>query len=126
MIRRWTIPGTTLASALVAGAWLAHAQAPVAVKESETTPAPVVTLGSPMLKTTADRMNLPWLFSEKLPDFRLKVERPEEWGAVSVTGLESQIRGVEIRLPLNGVWVGYELPGADELPRATFSIQRGF
>ncbi len=120
-IGKWTGAGILAASV----AWCAAAQAPQASLPAAE-PAPILTLGSPLLKTTAGRMNMPWLFSEKLPDFRLKVERPEEWGAMSVTGLESQVRGVEIRLPLNGVWVGYQFPGEDELPRATFSIQRGF
>lgn len=120
-IGKWTGAGFVAASV----AWRVAAQTPpVSLPAAE--PAPILTLGSPLLKTTAGRMNMPWLFSEKLPDFRLKVERPEEWGAMSVTGLESQIRGVEIRLPLNGVWVGYQFPSEDELPRATFSIQRGF
>ena len=107
-----------------AGAWSAPAQTPPAAESAER-PVLILTLGSPLLRSTADRMNASWLVPGKLPDFRLRVERPD-WNAVSVTGLESRIRGFEVQLPLNGVWVGYELPVADELPRATFSIQRGF
>ena len=115
----------------LAVSWWAHAQSSEPVSDTTSASTPVVTLGSPMLRTTADHMNMPWLLSGSIPDFRLKMNRPE-WGEVSVTGLEDRIRGFEIRLPLNGVWVGYELPnkderpGKDELPRATFSIQRDF
>lgn len=85
----------------------------------------VLTLGTPMLRTTMDRMNLPWVFPERIPDFRLKVERPA-LGPLSPAELEGQLRGVEIRLPMEGLWVGYEKAADGEESRATFSIQRGF
>lgn len=85
----------------------------------------LLTLSSPMLRTGADRLNVAWLLPEKVPEFRLKLERPA-WGPLMSAELESRLRGVEVRLPLEGVWVGYEAPTGGEEPRATFSIQRGF
>ena len=85
----------------------------------------MLTLGTPMLRSTMERVNLAWVVPEKLPDFRLKIDRPT-WEAFSQAELETRLRGVEIRLPLEGLWVGYETPTEGELPRATFSIQRGF
>ena len=93
-----------------------------------TTPAsaaPVLTLGSPMIRSTMDRVNMSWLFPEKVPDFRLKIERPT-WGPLSQAELDSRLRGVEFQLPVEGVWVGYETSADGQEPRATFSIQRGF
>jgi hypothetical protein len=98
----------------------APAQAPAPAASAK-----LLTLGTPLLRSTMDRMNLAWLYPSRTPDFRLKVDR-QDWGPMSVTGMESRIRGVEIRLPMEGLWVGYELPAEDDLPRATFSIQRGF
>ncbi len=72
------------------------------------------------------RMNLAWMFPEKLPDFRLKVERPVLEGPLSPAEMETRLRGVEIRLPMEGLWMGYETSADGEEPRATFSIQRGF
>lgn len=86
---------------------------------------PLLTLGSPMLRSTMDRMKLAWMFPEKLPDFRLKVDRPD-WESLTTVGMENRFRGVEVRLPLEGLWVGYETATESEEPRATFSIQRGF
>ena len=101
---------------------------PVAVPEAPTPPeasAPLLTLGSPLLRSTMDRMNLAWMFPQKIPDFRLKVDRPD-WESMTTAGMENRFRGVEIRLPVEGLWVGYETATESEEPRATFSIQRGF
>ena len=107
----------------VARAGLAAAQTPAPPEPAGA--APVLTLGTPMLRSTMDRMSMAWLFPEKLPDFRLKMDRPE-WGPLSAAGMEERLRGVEIRLPMEGFWVGYEKAAEGEEPRATFSIQRGF
>ena len=88
-------------------------------------PAALLTLSSPVIRSGMDRMNLLWLYPEKAPDFRLKLERPA-WGPLTAAELESRLRGVEVRLPFEGLWVGYETPADGEEPRATFSIQRGF
>lgn len=109
---------------MLASAMLAGAQVP-ADSTPTTPPGPRLTLSSPQLRSTADRINMPWLMPDKLPVFRLKIERPA-WDTLSVTGLESRIRGIEFQLPIRGFWIGYELPQADEEPRATFSIQRRF
>ena len=45
---------------------------------------------------------------------------------LSTLEADTRLRGVEFRLPMEGLWVGYETPAEGELPRATFSIQRGF
>lgn len=87
--------------------------------------APLLTLGSPMLRSTMAKMNMAWLFPEKALDFRLKMERPT-WGPLSAEELQGRLRGWEIQLPMPGVWVGYETAVDGEQPRATFSIQRGF
>ena len=107
----------------VARAGLAAAQTPA--PPDATGPAPILTLGSPMIRSTMGRMSLAWLFPDKAPDFRLKMDRPE-WGPLSAAGMEERLRGVEIRLPMEGFWVGYEKAAEGEEPRATFSIQRGF
>lgn len=116
--------GRWLAGVMLVGGMLAGAQVP-ADSPQTASPGPRLTLSSPQLRSTADRINMPWLMPDKLPDFRLKIERPA-WDALSVTGLESRVRGIEFQLPIPGFWIGYELPLADEEPRATFSIQRGF
>ena len=85
----------------------------------------LLTLGTPMLRSTMERVNLAWVVPEKLPDFRLKIDRPT-WEAFSQAEMETRLRGVEIRLPLEGLWVGYEKSAENENPRVTFSIQRGF
>ncbi len=113
-------------------AWLSCAMA-VAAQTEETAPAlpepqrasPLLTLGSPMLRSTMDWMKMSWLYPSRIPDFRLKVERPE-WGPLTTMEMENRLRGVEVRLPMEGLWVGYETTSGDETPRATFSIQRGF
>ena len=94
----------------------------------ETTPAekaPMLTLGTPGLRTAMERLRLPWLYPEGAPDFRVKLERPAAMPG-SVSDLEGQLRGLEIRLPLTGFSVGNETQGANEEPQATFSIQRSF
>lgn len=103
----------------------ARAEEPATVAATATAPERMLTLGSPLIRSTMDRVKLSWLFPEKMPDFRLKMERPaaiplspEEW--------QGQLRGVEFRLPMEGLWVGYVMPAEGEEPRATFSIQRGF
>ena len=37
-----------------------------------------------------------------------------------------RLRGIEVRLPMSGLWLGYEPPVEGNEPRATISIQRGF
>ena len=87
--------------------------------------APMLTLSSPMLRSTMGKVNMGWLVPGKVPDFRLKMERPE-WGTLSTEELQGRLRGLEIRLPVEGLWLGYEKPVEGENPRATLSIQRGF
>lgn len=111
-----------------AAACAALAVEPVAPPSASAAPeasVPLLSLGSPLLRSTMDRMKLSWLFPEKLPDFRLKVDRPD-WETLTTMGTENRVRGVEVRLPIEGVWVGYETPTGSQEPRATFSIQRGF
>ena len=85
----------------------------------------LLTLGTPMLRSTMERVKLAWVVPEKMPDFRLKIDRPT-WEAFSQAEMETRLRGVEIRLPPEGLWVGYEHSTENENPRVTFSIQRGF
>ena len=122
MQRLWLalLAGVLLA---VPGVMSAPAQNPPAPAEPAATP--LLTLSSPMIRSGMDRMNLLWLIPEKVPDFRLKLERPA-WGPLTAAELESRLRGVEVRLPLEGLWVGYETPADGEASRATLSIQRGF
>ena len=65
-----------------------------------------------------------WLEAQ-VPDVRLKIERPT-LAELSTWDADPRVRGVEFRLPLTGVWMGYETPVEGEDPRATLSIQRGF
>ncbi len=122
MAWRWTIAA---AGVLALAAERPAAAQVVSPAAAESAAPALLTLSSPMLRAGLDRMNLPWLFPEKVPEFRLRLERPA-WGALTAAELESRLRGVEVRLPLEGVWVGYETPADGEEPRATFSIQRGF
>ncbi|HAL92282.1 MAG TPA: hypothetical protein DCM68_04570 [Verrucomicrobia bacterium] len=119
MNRSWK--SKALAAVLAAAAGAA-AQEPVPADGSS----PLLTLGSPLLRSTMDRMRLPWLLPDNVPDFRLKVDRPMMADVLSPMSMDSSLRGVEIRLPIEGLWVGYETPASGEDPRATFSIQRGF
>jgi hypothetical protein len=95
---------------------------PAATSESGS---PLLTLGTPMLRSAMERVNLAWVFPEKMPDFRLKMDRPT-WDSLSRAEMEGRLRGLEIRLPVEGLWVGYEKTDEGEDPRVTFSIQRGF
>ncbi len=97
----------------------------VAVPTATEAARPILTLGTPMLKTTMEKLSLSWTFPEKMPDFRLKVERPP-LGLISPMEMRDYVRGVEIRLPVEGLWVGYEKAADGEESRATFSIQRKF
>lgn len=90
-----------------------------------TSSAPLLTLGTPALRTGMERLRLSWLYPEGIPDVRLKIERPT-LAEISSWDVDPQVRGVEFRLPLTGVWMGYETPVEGEDPRATLSIQRGF
>lgn len=118
MNRSWK--SKALAAVLAAAAGAA-AQEPAPADGS----APLLTLGTPMLRSTMERLNWSWRVPEKVPDFRLKVDRPT-WESFHAGETDGQLRGVEFRLPLEGVWVGYEEPMDGEDPRATFSIRRGF
>ena len=89
------------------------------------TSAPLLTLGTPALRSTLDRLSLAWLYPAQMPDVRLKVDRPT-MESLSTLETDARLRGVEFRLPMEGFWVGYETLAEDELPRATLSIQRGF
>jgi hypothetical protein len=119
----WKVMG--MACFLAAWASDARGQS-VAPPASEEGRPSLLTLSSPMLRATMDRMNLSWVFPERLPDFRLKMERPAVAGPFSPEEMQRRLRGVEFRLPMEGVWVGYEKTAEDEQPRATISIQRGF
>ena len=117
--RAWKWGGFwALAVAAAAGAQLPAAPA-------AGNPAPLLTLGTPALRSTMERWSLSWLYPSSLPDMRLKVDRPT-MEALSAMQTETRVRGVEFRLPMEGFWIGYETPNEDEVPRATFSIQRGF
>ena len=87
---------------------------------------PLLTLSSPLLRASMDRVNLAWLMPERLPDFRLKVERPAAAEMLSPMEMDMRLRGIEVRLPMSGLWLGYEPPVEGIEPRATISIQRGF
>jgi hypothetical protein len=84
-----------------------------------------LTLDTPRLRSSMERMSLAWLIPAQMPDFRLKVERPAG-EFLPGTELDTRFRGVEFRLPMEGLWVGYDAPVHGEEPRATFSIRRGF
>jgi hypothetical protein len=107
----------------MAFAMRAEGQAPETSPSAETIP--MLTLSSPMLRSTMGKVNMAWLVPEKVPDFRLKMERPE-WGTLTTEEMQGRLRGLEIRLPVEGLWLGYEKPVEGENPRATLSIQRGF
>jgi hypothetical protein len=84
-----------------------------------------LTLGTPALRAGMERLRLSWLYPVQAPDVRLKIERPT-LAEMSTLDAEPRVRGVEFRLPLTEVWMGYETPEEGEDPRATLSIQRGF
>lgn len=88
-------------------------------------PAPLLTLSTPALRAGMERLSLAWLYPAQVPDVRLKIERPT-LAELSTWDADPRVRGVEFRLPLTGVWMGYETPVEGEDPRATLSIQRGF
>ena len=106
----------------VAAAALATGQVPEPPKDNS---GPLLTLGTPALRSSLERLSLAWLYPSQIPDVRLKVDRPT-MEQLSTLEADTRLRGVEFRLPLEGLWVGYETPADGEMPRATFSIQRGF
>ena len=106
----------------VAAAALAMGQAPELPTDNS---APLLTLGTPALRSSLERLSLAWLYPSQMPDVRLKVDRPT-MEQLSTLETDSRLRGVEFRLPMEGFWIGYETLAEDEIPRATFSIQRGF
>ena len=108
---------------LVACAMRAGGQTPLAPAEN---PVPLLTLGTSALRSSLERLSLSWLYPTQMPDVRLKVDRPS-MEQLSTMQADTRLRGIEFRLPMKGLWVGYETPATeDEEPRATFSIQRGF
>lgn len=113
---RFLAGGAALAAALAPG------QAPEPPADSS---APLLTLGTPALRSSLERLSLAWLYPAQIPDVRLKVDRPT-LEQLSILETDTRLRGVEFRLPLEGLWVGYETPAEGDVPRATFSIQRGF
>jgi hypothetical protein len=121
--------GVAVAAGLLAAAGARAAEPGRAAEPAVVPPAstPILTLSSPLLRTAMGKTHMAWLYPEKAPDFRLKVERPELAAPWTAAEMETRFRGLEFRLPLEGVWVGYETPASeDDRPRATFSIQRGF
>ena len=86
---------------------------------------PLLTLSSPWLRSSMEQAKMGWVLPRGLPDLRLKLEQPE-WGALTSGEVQSRLRGIEFRLPLEGWWVGYETQTGEENPRATISIQLGF
>lgn len=84
-----------------------------------------LTLDTPRLRASMERMSLAWLIPPQMPDFRLKMERPA-WDSLADMEPDTRFRGVEFRLPMEGLWVGYDAAVRGEEPRATFSIRRGF
>lgn len=93
--------------------------------EPAAAPPPLLTLSTPALRAGMERLHLAWLYPEHVPDVRLKIERPT-LAELSTWDADPRVRGVEFRLPLTGIWMGYEAPVEGEDPRATLSIQRGF
>lgn len=121
MICPWkSLPGSLLLALAVAVP--VGAQTPTATTEPST---PLLTLGTPALRASLDRLSLSWLYPAQIPDVRLKVDRPT-LEQISSKETDTRLRGVEFRLPLEGFWVGYETQADGEEPRATLSIQRGF
>jgi len=58
-------------------------------------------------------------------DIRLKVQRPT-FGSLSMLQDEWFIQGVEVRLPMKGMWVGVEKDLGEDVRRATLSLKRSF
>lgn len=116
-IGTWALAAMLLAAA---GGAAAQEAAPAAARP------PLLTLSSPLLRASMDRVNLAWLMPEQMPDFRLKVERPAAAEMLSPMEMDMRLRGIEVRLPMSGLWLGYEPPVEGNEPRATISIQRGF
>ena len=106
----------------MAAAAVASGQVPEPPKDSS---GPLLTLGTPALRSSLERLSLAWLYPSQIPDVRLKVDRPT-LEQLSTLEADTRLRGVEFRLPLRDLWVGYETPAEGDLPRATLSIQRGF
>jgi hypothetical protein len=118
----WKIQWLAVALA-VAGATWAAGQGPSMAPPSGVPR--MLTLDTPRLRSSMERMSLAWLIPAQMPDFRLKLERPA-WESLSGAELDTRVRGVEFRLPMEGLWVGYDVPIRGEDPRATLSIRRGF
>lgn len=80
-----------------------------------------------MLRSTADWLMPGHRLFSQWPDIRLKMQTPEGLPA-DLNELESNVKGVEFRLPVDrqGIWVGWETPDGGEIPRATLSIQNQF
>ncbi len=98
---------------------------PVASSSSGAAEVKLLTLGTPALRSTLDRMNVSETIQGKIPDIRLKVQ-PAALGPLSAAESEWRVQGVEFRLPVEGLWVGYERGLEEENRRATLSLKRGF
>jgi hypothetical protein len=111
--------------AMLAGMTVPAAGQPAAPTAPATAP-PLLTLSSPVLRSSLDRLNAGWLLPDPLPEFRLKMERPDFAGMRSAADMDFQLRGVELRLPMPGMWVGYDTPADGQSRRATISLRMGF
>lgn len=87
--------------------------------------APLLTLSSPAIRAAMAGVNLPRALQDKIPDFRLKLDRSGEFLA-GLSDWDERLRGFEIRVPTSALWVGYNLPDGGEAPWATLSIRMGF
>ena len=119
-----------------AGAAAAEPKDPYEVREdhenvlaAERAETPVLTLGTPFVRSATGWL-LPGMgLAEKLPEFRITMDASAETLPGNVGDIERRVRGVEVMVPQSrGLWLGWELPeeGSGEEPRATFSIRSKF
>ena len=116
----WTVRVTWMAVVLAAGG-----SALAQEEGGESSEPRLLSLQASSVMGGLEQVNVDMPLMARLPDFRLKMVQPDAM-SLSPDALEPKLRGVELQLPLSGIWVGYDWSEEGETPRATFSIQREF
>ena len=116
----WTVRVTWMAVVLAAGGSALDQE-----EGGESSEPRLLSLQASSVMGGLEQVNVDMPLMARLPDFRLKMVQPDAM-SLSPDALEPKLRGVELQLPLSGIWVGYDWSEEGETPRATFSIQREF
>lgn len=113
---------------LTGGLFLATACFCFAEEEKEADRAESVstmTLGTKGIRNSMDRIGGDWPLPQAIPDLRLTLRRPD-LQSVREMNPDLSLQGIEVQLPMKGLWVGVANDEEDGPRRATVSLQRRF